>query len=119
MQYVFLVYLDETKFARMTGAERDRWVAAMEAYDEELMGSGNLLHAAALRMPKEASTIRIRDSVLTTTDGPFAETKEHLSGLFLVSAIDMNDAIRLAGNMPLAKVGSIEVRPIKNHPGEA
>lgn len=112
MKYMFLIYLDEAKFAVMTQDERDGFVAGMLNYDEELMASGHYLTSEPLKQPSEAVTVRKWSGTLTTTDGPFMETKEHLSGFFLVEARDINEAILLAGRMPLASVGSIEVRPL-------
>lgn len=118
MRYALLIYLDEAPFEVMTEAERWSYVGAMAEYDAELARSGNFELGAALRLPSEATTVRVRQGRLSATDGPFAETKEHLSGFIVIEARDLNDAIRLAGTMPLANVGSVEVRPIKNHPGE-
>jgi hypothetical protein len=115
---MFLIYLDDRDFATMPEDERDAWVGRMEAYDQELISSGNYVDACAMRQPKEAMTVRIRNGNLAATDGPFAETKEHLSGYFVVEARDLNDAVRLAAKMPLANVGAVEVRPLKGHAGE-
>lgn len=112
MKYMFLIYLDETKFAPMSQDERDGFINAMLDYDEELRASGNYLLAEPLKMPNEAITVRTWDGTLSTTDGPFAETKEHLSGFHLIEARDLNEAVALAARMPLARVGSIEVRPV-------
>jgi hypothetical protein len=68
--------------------------------------------AEPLKAPSEATTVRKWSGALTTTDGPFMETKEHLSGFVIVEARDLNEAIQLAGRMPLATMGSIEVRPV-------
>ena len=113
MQYLFLIYEEEAKFAVMSTSEREGFVPAMLAYDEELRRSGNYVTSAALKLPAEAVTVRMWDGKLATTDGPFAETKEHLSGFILVEARDLNEAIQLAARMPLARHGSIEVRPIE------
>lgn len=118
LRYVLLIYLEDAPFAAMTEAERQGFVVAMAEYDAELGRSGNFELGAALRHPSEAATVRVRKGRLAATDGPFAETKEHLSGFIIIEARDLNDAIRLAGTMPLANVGSVEVRAIKNHPGE-
>ena len=114
MQYMFLIYLEEARFAVMDPAEREAFVPAMLAYDEELRRSGNYVTSSALKMPTEAVTVRRWEGKLTATDGPFAETKEHLSGFIVVEARDLNDAIQLAGRMPLARDGSIEVRPTRD-----
>lgn len=112
MRYMFLIYLDESKFAPLTQQQRDGFVNAMLDYDEELRRGGYFLTADALMAPSEASTVRRWNGALTTTDGPFMETKEHLSGFTMVEARDLNAAIQLAARMPLATMGSIEVRPI-------
>jgi hypothetical protein len=118
MRYVLLIYLDEAPFAAMTEAQRLGYIPAMAQYDAEIAQSGNFELGAALRHPNEAATVRVRQGRLSAIDGPFAETKEHLAGFIIIEARDLVDAIRLAGAMPLANVGSVEVRPIKNHPGE-
>ena len=112
MQYMFLIYLDEAKFAVMSQPERDAFGNGMLDYDEELKAGGHYITAEPLTAPSEATTVRRWNGALTATDGPFMETKEHLSGFVLVEARDLNEAIHLAGRMPLATVGSIEVRPL-------
>jgi hypothetical protein len=112
MKYMMLIYLDEAKFAPMSQAERDGYGNAMLDYDDELRASGHLVLAEPLKAPSEAVTVRRWSGSLTVTDGPFQETKEHLSGFSLIEARDMNEAIRLAERMPLAALGSIEVRPL-------
>lgn len=118
MRYMFLIYLDDRDFAKMPEDERNSWLGRMAAYDQELIESGNYVDSSAMRHPKEAMTVRVRGGGLSATDGPYAETKEHLSGYFVVEARDLNDAVRLAAKMPLAEVGSVEVRPLKNDPGD-
>ncbi|MGL4310094.1 MAG: YciI family protein [Paracoccaceae bacterium] len=112
MKYMFLIYLDEAKFAVMSQSDKDAYGNAMLDYDEELKASGHFIMGEPLKLPAEAVTLRAWDGALTMTDGPFMETKEHLSGFILIEARDMNEAIRLGGRMPLAKVGSIELRPL-------
>jgi len=112
MRYMFLIYLDEARFAEMSQEERDDFGNAMLDYDEELRRGGHYLGSEPLKAPSEAITVRKWAGNLTTTDGPFMETKEHLSGFCMVSARDLNEAVQLAARMPLAAVGSIEVRPI-------
>jgi hypothetical protein len=118
MRYVFLIYLDDAPFAAMSEAERRSYGGAMLEYDAKLGRSGNFELGAALRLPSEAATVRVRQGQLSVTDGPFVETKEYLSGFIIIEARDMNEAIRLVGDMPLATVGAVEIRPIKSHPGE-
>ncbi|HEY0031716.1 MAG TPA: YciI family protein [Devosia sp.] len=110
---MFLIYLDEARFAPLTQQERDSYGNAMLDYDDELRASGHWIMAEPLKAPTEAITVRKWDGELTTTDGPFMETKEHLSGFCMVEARDLNEALQLAGKMPLARMGSIEVRPLE------
>jgi hypothetical protein len=118
MRYMCLVYLDEEKmvaFAKDPGA-----IGAFEkevvAYDQELNDKGVLVMASPLKRVREAVTIRVRDGRMSATDGPFAETKEQLGGFTLIDVRDLNEAIALAECSPLARIGSIEVRPV-GHPG--
>lgn len=112
MKYMFLIYLDDARFAGMSERERLGYGNAMLDYDEELRQSGHYVSSEPLKAPSEAITVRAWDGNLATTDGPFMETKEHLSGFCIVTARDLNEAVQLAARMPLATVGSIEVRPL-------
>ena len=88
------------------------FVTAHLAYDDELRRSGHYLESAALEDEHAATTVRVRNGKMSTTDGPFAETKEQLGGFYLIEARDLNDAIQVASKIPSARTGSIEVRPI-------
>lgn len=112
MRYMFLVYLDDSKFEGLAESERLAFGNAMLDYDVELTRSGHYLTSEALKPTSEAITVRKWDGTVSTTDGPFMETKEYLSGFFLVEARDLNEAILLASRMPLATMGSIEIRPL-------
>jgi len=112
MRYALLIYLDDAKFEPLTQKQRDSFGNAMLDYDEELIASGHYVMSEPLRRPSEAVTVRKWEGELSCTDGPFMETKEHLSGLFFIEARDLNEAIGVAGRMPLATMGSIEVRPL-------
>lgn len=112
MKYMFLIYLDEAKFAAMTQERRDGFVNAMLDYDQSLIASGHYIMGEPLKQPAEAITLRAWDGALTLTDGPFMETKEHLSGFILIEARDLNEAIQVGSRMPLVEVGSIELRPL-------
>ncbi len=106
MKYLCLVYLEPDKF----NAVPDR-----ECFDcgSGLRERGVLLAAEPLHPVETATTVRIRNGALTVTDGPFAETKEHLAGFYLVDARDLNEAIQIAAKIPPAREGSIEVRPVR------
>ena len=75
-----------------------------------------MIHAQALQSVDQAVTLRVRDGKMSSTDGPFAETKEHLGGFILIEAADMEEAKRVATGIPMAKLGSIEIRPIYDIP---
>lgn len=112
MRYMFLIYLDDARFEAMPEAESLSYRNAMLDYDEELQVSGHYVVSEALKLPSTAVTVRRWDGTLTPTDGPFMETKEYLSGFFVVEARDLNEAIDLAGRMPLARQGWVEIRPL-------
>ena len=112
MQYLCLVYIEESAFDVMSEAEQKALTRESLAYDDELRKSGHFIGANALQPVSAATTVRVRNSKVSTTDGPFAETKEHLGGYILIEARDLNEAIQVAGKIPMARIGSIEVRPI-------
>ena len=112
MQYLCLVYVQESTFAAMTPDEQHALDAASLANDEELRLSGHLILAQALQNPGSAVTVRVRGESVSTTVGPFAETTEHLGGFVFVEARDLNEAIGIAARLPIARHGSIEVRPV-------
>src|SRR2546425_5535835 len=106
MKYLCLVYLEEKKLDDVPDNE-------CKACGEELRKNGHHIAAEALQSVATATTVRVRNGKVSVTDGPFAETKEHLAGFYLVEAKDLNEAIQLAAKIPPAEVGSIEVRPIR------
>lgn len=83
------------------------------AYDTAIRESGHCIASEALQPVQTATTVRVRNGGVAVTDGPFAETKEQLAGFYMIDAKDLNEAIRLAAGIPPARVGSIEVRPIR------
>jgi len=113
MKYICLVYLVEEDMSAMTRKEADTCVEESLAYDDDLRKAGHFLVAHALQPVEAATTIRVRSGKLFTTDGPFAETKEQLGGFILIEARDLNEAIQVAAKIPMARHGSIEVRPIR------
>jgi hypothetical protein len=106
MKYLCLVYLEEQKLRAVPDAE---CIACGEGFRK----SGLLLAAEALQPVETAATVRLRNGKVLITDGPFAETKEHLAGFYLIDAKDLNEAIQVASKIPPAREGSIEVRPIR------
>jgi hypothetical protein len=113
MKYVCLVYLVEKDMNTMTNRESDVCIDESLAYDDALRKAGHLIAAHALQPVETATTIRVRNGKLSATDGPFAETKEQLGGFMLIDARDLNDAIQVAAKIPMARRGTIEVRPIR------
>jgi len=113
MRYVCLVYLVEREMIAMSKGEADACTEASLAYDDALRTAGHFVMAHALQPVEAATTVRVRNGKLSTTDGPFAETKEQLGGFILIEARDLNEAIQVAAKIPLARRGSIEVRPIR------
>ncbi|MEF0939380.1 YciI family protein [Rhizobium sp. BR 362] len=112
MKYLCQVWFDGAKLDAMTKEEKHRLDSDSLGYDRDLMASGHMIHAEALQSPSSAVTVRVRNGETSVTDGPFIETKEYLGGFILIEAKDLNDAIRVAAGIPLAKLGAIEVRPI-------
>jgi hypothetical protein len=112
MRYLCLVYADEARLNALPQAEVDALIDETAANNQELEANGQLVLAQALEQVDEAVTVRVRDGRLSATDGPFAETNEQLGGFVLVEARDLNEAIRIAGRIPGARLGSIEVRPV-------
>ncbi len=106
MKYLCLVYLEERRLTELPDED-------CVAYDTAIRASGQCIASEALEPVATATTVRVRNGRTTVTDGPFAETKEQLAGFYLLEARDLNEAIRLAAGIPPARVGSIEVRPIR------
>jgi hypothetical protein len=106
MKYLCLVYGEEKEIGAMTDDE-------CMAYDQALRKEGRCLASEALQPVHTAATVRVRDGKVSIRDGPFTETKEHLAGFYLIDAADLNDAIQVASQIPPARVGSIEVRPVR------
>ena len=113
MEYLCQVWLPSKELdGSLSQAEKQDIDRDSMAYDDELERSGHLVVAQALQPVSTAVTVRVRNGKLSVTDGPFAETKEQLGGFILIRARDLEEAIQLASRIPLARYGSIEVRPI-------
>ena len=110
MKYLCLVYSDEHALHSLPESPRD---AECLAYNEVVRESGHLIAGEALESVQTATTVRVRNGRMSVTDGPFAETKEQLAGFYLVDAGDLNDALQIAARIPAARVGSVEVRPVR------
>ncbi|MBB4635025.1 YciI family protein [Longimicrobium terrae] len=112
MKYLCLIYDNEQTWNEMPESESKSMIDEYFAISDALAQSGQLIAGEALEPVATATTVRVRNGKLTTTDGPFAETKEQLGGFYLIEARDLNEAIQVAARFPSARVGSVEVRPI-------
>ena len=112
MKYLCLVYFEGKIWDIMSQKESEALAEESFAYDQGLMKSGHFIAAEALDSVHTATTVRVRSGKVSTTDGPFTETKEVLGGFILVNARDLDEAIQIASKIPLARWGSIEVRPV-------
>lgn len=110
MKYLCLVYSDEEKLHSLPESPPD---SECMAYAGDLEKSGHLIAGEALESVQTATTVRVRNGKMSVTDGPFAETKEQLVGFYLIDARDLNEALRVASKIPPARVGSVEVRPVR------
>jgi hypothetical protein len=106
MKYLCLVYLDEKRLDELPDED-------CVEFDTRIRASGHCIASEALQPVQTATTVRVRSGKVSVTDGPFAETKEQLAGFYMIEARDLDEAIRLASDIPPARVGSIEVRPIR------
>jgi hypothetical protein len=113
MKYLCLIYDDEGKWAHMSKDEAEGMMGEYFAFTDSIKKSGHHLGGEALQGTQTATTVRVRHGKVSTTDGPFAETKEQLGGYYFINARDLNDAIQIAARIPSARTGSIEVRPIQ------
>ena len=112
MRYLCLIYEDEKLWEQIPKDEADKVFGEYFAFTDDIKRSGHHLAGDPLQPTSTATTVRVRNGKTSTTDGPFAETKEQLGGFYMVEAKDLNEAIQLAARIPSARYGSIEVRPI-------
>jgi hypothetical protein len=111
MQYMLLIYGDETIWANMPEAEAKRTMQAYVEYSQALAASGILRGGSELSPVTTATTVRVRNGKTLIADGPFMETKEQLGGYYLIEAANLDEAIKWAAKIPSAGMGSIEIRP--------
>jgi hypothetical protein len=112
MKYLCLIYDDEKAMAAMPKHEIEGIIRDYGTFTETVKANGQYLASHRLQPIHTASTVRVRHGKVSSTDGPFAETKEQLGGFYLLEARDLNDAIQVASKIPSARTGSVEVRPI-------
>lgn len=113
MRYLCLIYDEEKQLAGMSKPESDAFMGEYFGFTEGIRQSGHYIGGEALQPVQTATTVRVRNGKVSTTDGPFAETREQLGGYYLINARDLNDAIQVAAKIPSARLGCVEVRPIQ------
>jgi len=112
MQYLLTIYRSEAELGKLSVAERKQMTADYGAFTQSIIQSGHFKAGDGLQPTTTATTVRVREGKMLTTDGPFAETREQLGGYYLIDAKDLDAALGIAARIPGAKTGSIEVRPI-------
>jgi hypothetical protein len=109
MRYMLLIYLDELA---LSDAEREKCYVESAQLTHRLKAGGQYLGASPLHLTATATSVRMREGKRLVTDGPFAETREQLGGYFLVDAKDLDEAIGIAAQIPGARHGTVEIRPV-------
>ncbi|HEV7796828.1 MAG TPA: YciI family protein [Pyrinomonadaceae bacterium] len=109
MKYMMLVYLDEQA---MSESEREYCYVKSAELTQQLNSSGQYLDASPLHPISTATSVRVREGKRLVTDGPFAETREQLGGYYLIDAVDLDEAIRIAERIPPVQFGTVEIRPV-------
>jgi len=117
MQYMLLVHHNEQAFGDLSETEQARMLEESVQLTHQLNARGQYLRAAPLLPTSTATSVRVRDGKPLVTDGPFAETREQLAGYFLIDARNLDEAISIAARVPGARIGTVEVRPVKEVEG--
>ena len=115
MKYMLLLYLDEAWY-KLSLSARQQIYGEQVQLSQQLMTSGQYLAGAPLQPPSTATSVRVRDGKRLVTDGPFAETREQLGGYMLIDVKDLDEAITIAARSAVARVGTVEVRPVREGP---
>jgi hypothetical protein len=119
MRYLCLIYENEKSWETMPQAESEAVMNEYFAFTGDIQKSGKYVAGEALQPTPTATTVRVRNGKISTTDGPFVETKEQLGGFYLIEAKDLNEAIQIAAKIPSARYGGVEVRPVVDFSQEA
>ena len=112
MKYLCLIYDDERRWDHMSKEDATAGYGKYFTFTEDIRASGHYVNGNPLKPTSTATTVRVRNATVSTTDGPFAETKEQLGGYYLIEANDMADAVAIATRIPVGDGGAVEVRPI-------
>lgn len=115
MQYLCLIYSSPDAMNKMSPEEHRQSMLDYGTFTQSIADSGHMLGSNALQGVDTATSVRVRGGKVLTTDGPFAETKEHLGGYYLIEAKTLDEAIAIAARIPSAKIGCVEVRPIMDY----
>ena len=112
MRYLCLIYEDEKAWESLPPGQAEAVMGEYFAFTEDIRSKGQLASGEALQPTPTATTVRVRNGKISTTDGPYVETKEQLGGFYLIDAKDLNEAIQIAARIPSARFGGVEVRPV-------
>ena len=118
MRYLCLIYENETAWEAVPPAESEAIMNEYFQFTDEIRKNGKYVAGEALQPTASSTTVRVRNGKVSTTDGPFAETKEQLGGFYMIEATDLNDAIQVASRIPSARHGAIEIRPVVDFSAE-
>src|SRR5881628_3088434 len=116
MKYMLLVHHDEEAFGKRSEGERRQLLQESVQLANQLHASGQYLSAAPLHPTTKTTCVRVRDGKRLVTDGPFAETREQIGGYMLIDVKDLDEAIAIAGRIPLARTSTVEIRPVREGP---
>ncbi|HEY3134566.1 MAG TPA: YciI family protein [Blastocatellia bacterium] len=117
MKYMLLVHHDEKVFSKFSETKRQQMLEESVQLTHQLHADRKYLSASPLRPASTAAIVRVRDGKSFVTDGPFVETREQIAGYFLIDAKDVDEAIGIAARVPGARIGTIEVRPVREIAG--
>lgn len=117
MKYLLLVHHSEENFSKIPEEKRKEMLAESIQLCHRLHSKGQYIHASPLQPEGTATVVRVRDGKPIVSDGPFMETKEQLAGYFLIDAEDRDEAVRIAKLVPGARIGTIEIRPVRDITG--
>jgi hypothetical protein len=112
MRYLCLIYENEKQWESLPPAESEAIMNEYFGFTEDIRKNGKMVAGEALQPTATATTVRVRNGKVSTTDGPYIETKEQLGGFYLIEAKDLNEAIQIASRIPSARFGGVEVRPV-------
>lgn len=118
MRYMLLIYSDPDAWATLPADEQQALMGEYFAFTQRIVDSKEFVAGDPLQGVETATTVKVRDGATNTTDGPFVETKEHLGGYYIVDCKDLDRAIEIAAEIPDARLGGIEVRPIQEFPSD-